>query len=176
MSKIGLKYPVYKGTTKKGVIAKAIQADISISTSDVKLFADDVVSESDVSFQSGTLTLNIDDLSAEMQTEFLGHAKNVATAEITANVDDINPFVGVGFYAVKMVAAVRKYRALWFPKIKFAEPSDSLATKGETLAFGTDSLVGTIFPNDAGDWKQEQTFATEAEAKTYLDGKSGITV
>lgn len=176
MARIGLRYPCYKGAVKKGVIAKAIQADVAITMSDGKLYADDVLIENDNSFQSGNITLNIDDLSAEMQTEFLGHAKNATTEEITANVDDISPFVGIGFYGVKMKAGVRSYRALWFPKVKFAEPSDSLATKGQSLAFGTDSIVGEIYADDAGDWKKEQTFATEALAKTYIEGKAGITV
>lgn len=174
MAKIGLKYPVYKGAVNKGVIAKAIQADIAITMSDGKLYADDVLVEDDNSFQSGTVTLNIDDLSVEMQTEFFGHAKDGVTAEITANVDDISPFVGIGFYGTKMKSGVRSYRALWLPKVKFAEPSDSLATKGQSYAFGTDSVVGSIYADESGDWKKEQTFATEAEAITYVKGKAGI--
>ena len=63
MAKIGLRYPVYKTTSTSGVIGKAIQADISITVNDVKLYADDVVSESDKSFQSGTILLEFDDLS-----------------------------------------------------------------------------------------------------------------
>ena len=74
MAKIGLKYPVYKGATTQGVIAKAIQADISITVNDVKLYADDAIAESDKSFRSGTLTLGVDDLSDAVQTAFLGHA------------------------------------------------------------------------------------------------------
>ena len=35
MAKIGLKYPVYKGATTQGVIGKAIQADITITTNNV---------------------------------------------------------------------------------------------------------------------------------------------
>ena len=53
MAKIGLKYPVYKTDSAAGVIGKAIQADISITVNDVKLYADDAVAESDKSFQNG---------------------------------------------------------------------------------------------------------------------------
>ena len=31
MARIGLRYPCYKGAVKKGVIAKAIQADVAIT-------------------------------------------------------------------------------------------------------------------------------------------------
>jgi phi13 family phage major tail protein len=172
LAKIGLKYPVYKTATAQGVIGKAIQADISISVNDVKLYADDGIAESDKSFQSGTITLGVDDLSDEIQTAFLGHA--VDDGEIIAKGADDNPYVSIGFYCVKMVKGVKKYRAIWLPKVQFAEPSDTNATKGETLAFATPVLEGTIMLDDNGDWKKEKTFATEAEAIAYLQNKSGV--
>lgn len=172
MAKIGLRYPVYKGATTKGVIGKAIQADISITINDVKLYADDVIAESDKSFQSGTITLEIDDLSDTIQTVFLGHA--VSDGEITAKGTDENPYVSIGFYGIKKVSGVRKYRAIWLTRVQFAEPSDTNATKGDTIAFATPVLEGTIMLDDNGDWKKEKTFATEAEAIAYLQAKSGI--
>lgn len=175
MAKIGLKYPVYKGAEKKGVIGKAIQADISITINDVKLYADDVVAESDKSFQSGTITLGLDDLSDDIQTEFLGHTKDTE-GEITAKGTDDSPYVGIGFYGVKKVNGIRKYRAIWLPKVQFGEPNDTNSTKGETVTFNTPVIEGTIMLDDNGDWKKEQTFDTEAEAKSYLEGKAGIVV
>lgn len=176
MAKIGLKYPVYKDSTGGGVIAKAIQADVSITVNNVSLYADDAIAENDKSFQSGTLTLGIDDLNEGVLTKLLGHTKDSESEEIASNIDDVAPFVGVGFYGVKMVNGVKAYRALWFPKVQFEEPADSMTTKGETIAFGTDSIVGTIMPDSTGTWKLEQTFETESAAVTYLNGKAGIVV
>jgi phi13 family phage major tail protein len=174
MAKIGLKYPVWRSTTTSecGVIAKAIQADIAISVNDVKLYADDAIAESDKSFQSGTITLGIDDLSDTVQTAFLGHTVN--EGEITASGTDQNPYVGIGFYGVKVVGGVRKFRAIWLPKVQFGEPADTNATKGDTVAFATPVLEGTIMLDDDGAWKYEQTFDTEAEAIAYLQAKSGV--
>lgn len=174
MAKIGLKYPVYKTATSQGVIGKAIQADISISVNDVKLYADDAIAESDKSFQSGTLTLGIDDLSDIIQAEFLGHTVGTDPAEIIAKGTDENPYVGIGFYGVKVVAGVKKFRAIWLPKVQFGEPADTNATKGDTVAFATPVLEGTIMLDDDGAWKYEQTFDTEAEAIAYLQAKSGV--
>lgn len=176
MAKIGLKYPVYKTSTKQGVIAKAIQADISITTSNVVLYADDAIAETDKSFQTGTITLGVDDLSDEIQAEFLGHTINEQIGEMTANVDDVSPYVGIGFYGVKIVNGVRKYRAIWLPKVQFAEPADTNATKGETVTFNTPVLEGTIMFDDDGNWKYENTFDTEQEAVSYLNDKAGIVV
>jgi phi13 family phage major tail protein len=172
MAKIGLKYPVYKAGSTAGVIGKAIQADISITTNDVKLHADDGIAESDKSFQEGTITLGIDDLSDAVQTAFLGHTVN--DGEITANCNDSSPYVSIGFYGVKQVNNVKKYRAIWLTKVQFAEPNDTNATKGENVVFNTPTLEGTIMLDDNGDWKKEKTFATEAEAIAYLQNKSGV--
>ena len=175
MAKIGLRYPVYKSATKSGVIGKAIQADINITTNNVNLYADDVIAESDRSFQSGTITLGVDDLSTEILAEFLGHALDTETGEMIAKASDISPYVAIGFYGVKKVNNVTKYRAIWLPKVQFSEPADTNATKGETLAFNTPVIEGTVMPDDTGAWKYENTFDSEADAKTYLETKAGIT-
>ena len=174
MAKIGLKYPVYKTTDSQGVIGKAIRADISIEVNDVKLYADDAIAESDKSFSGGTLTLGIDDLSDEVYATLLGHTVGTDPAEIVAKGSDDSPYVGIGFYGAKKVGGVRKYRAIWLPKVQFAEPADTNATKGETVEFQTPTLEGTIMLDDDGAWKYEQTFTTEQEAKAYLEGKAGI--
>ena len=171
MAKLGLQYPVYKSEKKSGVIAKAIQADISITVNNVPLYADDALAENDRSFQNGTLTLGIDDLKDEIQAEFLGHEIDEETGEITANKNDVSPYVGVGFFGTKKVNNIPKYRAVWLPKIQFGEPNDTNQTKGETVTWNTPVLEGAIMTDDAGDWKKEQTFDTIAEAKAYLDGK-----
>lgn len=173
MAKIGLKYPVYKSATKEGVIGKAIQADIAITVNNAFLYGDDGIAESDKSFQSGTITFGTDDLSDEIQVEFLGHVKS-AGGEITAKGADDSPYVGIGFYGVKKVNGARKYRAIWLPKVQFGEPNDTNSTKGETVTFNTPVLEGTVMLDDTGAWKYEQTFDTEAEAIVYLQDKSGV--
>ena len=42
---------------------------------------------------------------------FLGHV--ASDGELTAAGTDAIPYVSIGFYGVKMVAGVRKYRAIW---------------------------------------------------------------
>ena len=71
MAKIGLKNFRYgilteqlDGTATYGVgqkPAKAISCTVDITNNDVKLYADDALAESDTSFQSGSVTLGIDD-------------------------------------------------------------------------------------------------------------------
>jgi len=173
MAKIGLKYPVYKGSTG-GVIGKALTADITIETNNAELYADDAIAESDYSFKSGTISLGIDELSDAVQAEFLGHT--IVSDEMTAKSTDTPAYVGIGFYGVKMINGVRKYRAVFFPKVKFSEPSDSEKTQGESIEFGTSTLEGKILKNDLDKWKIEKTFALVADAIAYLNTAVGLAV
>lgn len=178
MAKIGLQYLAYKGAgtpPSKGVLAKAIQADLSIQLNEAKLYADDSVAESDKSFRDGTLTLGVDDLNDTIQKELLGHTIDTETGEITANGNDNNPYVSVGFVSISKKNGAQKFRALWLPKVQFAEPSETNQTKGENTSFSTPTMTGTIMLDDSGNWKYENSFATLALAKAYLDDKAGIT-
>lgn len=175
MAKIGLRYVVYNNEDgKNGIAGKAIQADISIQANDVKLYADDALAESDKSFQSGAITLGIDDLSDTVQADFLGHDVT-EEGEIVANKDDEPKETGIGFFGVKMVNNVKKFRAIWLHKVKFSEPNDDNQTKGENPAFSTPVLTGEIMVDDNGDWKSEQTFDTTQEAISYLNEKANYT-
>ena len=190
MAKIGLKYPVYSPATESdsaisygtgAVLAKAITANIAITTNDVKLYADDGLAESDHSFSSGTVSINVDDLCDAAKVALLDYLEGVTvdasigTKELTAGGSASPAYVGFGFYGKKVRNKVNYWRAIWLKKVQFAEPSDELKTKGESVEFGTPTLEGTIMVDVTGDWKEEATFSTEALAKAWLDGKAGIT-
>lgn len=175
MAKIGLKYPVFKNDNSCGVIGRGIKADIVIQSNSTELYSDDAVSETDNSFQNGTITMGIDDLSDNIQINFLGHVVD-ANGEITAAGEDVAPYNSIGFYGTKKVSGDKKYRAVWLKKVQFAEPNDSNQTKGSSTAFNTPEVVGKIMLDDSGSWKNEQTFDSESDAIAYLNGKAGIPV
>lgn len=189
MAKLGLKYPVYAIGTESGssisyadggVIAKAISANIAITTSDVKLFADDAVAESDRSFVSGTITLNGDDLSDAVKVALLGYTEGAQvdatldSKELSAGSSTTPATVGVGFYGKRVKSGVTTYRAVWLKKVQFAEPADDYATKGDTAEFLTPTLEGIIMVAADGKWKEEGTFSTEDAARAWLNTKTGI--
>ena len=188
MAKIGLKYPVYSPATETdsaitygtgAVLARAISANISIENNDVKLYADDVIAESDNSFASGTVTIGIDDLYDAAKVALLdyieGDTVDATTGAKELSVGAASPaYVGFGFYGKVIRNKVPYWRAIWLKKVQFAEPSDELATKGESVEFSTPELEGTIMMAADGKWKEEGTFSTEAGAKAWLDGKCGL--
>ena len=188
MAKVGLKYPVAAplkedGTYDAGyVIAKAIKANVTANSNDVKLYADDGVAESDKSFKDGSISLNVDDLTLKVYADMLGHAytaagtgANATPEKVVASVNDIAPFLGVGFYGEIRRNNKPLYLAKWLKKVQFSEPNDETETKGETTNFQTPTIEGTVFQASDGTWKEQAGFATEEAAVEWLNEKAGIT-
>ncbi len=180
MAKIGLKNFLYAilteaqdgtpsyGTPKKP--AKAISCSVSIENNDAKLYADDVLAESDTSFQSGTVTMGIDEEDQATMAEMLGHTVDQTSQAMIRNANDVAPYVGFGRIVVKMVNNVRRYKVEFLYKVKFSEPSQDDNTKGENLEFATSEIEGTVAALANGKWSESKTFDTETEAQTYLTG------
>ena len=181
MAKIGLRNFLFgilteqeDGTATYGVAqkpAKAISCSVSITNNEAKLFADDGLAESDTSFQSGTVTLGIDDDNDQMMATLLGHT--ITDGEIERNGDDVAPYVGLGRIITKMVGGVYKYKVEFLRKVKFSEPSQDDNTRGETLEFGTSTIEGQISKLADGRWSASKTFNTMQEAQEYLSSFFG---
>lgn len=156
----------YAGAKKP---AKAISCKVSISTSSATLYADDVLAENDTSFQSGTVTIGIDEEDNQTMADLLGHTLD-ADGELNRNANDTAPYVGLGRVVVKMVNGVRKYKVEFLHKVKFSEPSQDDKTKGENLEFTTSELEGNVSTLANGDWSKTKTFDTQEAAIEYLEG------
>lgn len=179
MAKIGLKNFLFGILTESGdpatatygtaqKPAKAISCNVSINSSDAKLYADDALAESDTSFVDGSVTLGIDDEDIEMMGTLLGHT--VTQGEMVRKSSDAAPYVGLGRIVTKMVGGAYKYKVEFLSKVKFKEPSQEDNTKGENLEFGTTEIEGTIACLADGTWSKAQTFDTLSAAQTYLNG------
>lgn len=158
--------PSYGGAHKP---AKAVSCSVSISNNSAALYADDTLAESDTSFNSGTVTIGIDDDDLETLAELLGHTYASATG-LVRNATDVAPYVGLGRVVVKMLNNVRKYKVEFLYKVKFGEPSQDDNTKGETLEFSTYEMEGTVAALANGKWSVAKVFDTQTEAITYLEG------
>lgn len=159
----------YGTATKPG---KAISCSVSITNNDAKLDADDAIAEADTSFQSGTVTLGIDDEDLTTMATLLGH--DIDNGEIVRNANDIAPYVGLGRIITKMVSGSLKYKVEFLNKVKFAEPSADENTKSsDGVEFGTSEIEGTIATLANGDWSQAKTFDSMTDAKSYLTALFG---
>lgn len=183
MAKIGLRNFLFgilteqeDGTATYGVAqkpAKAISCSVDISNNEATLYADDSLAESDTSFQSGTVTLGIDDEDDNTLATLLGH--EITEGEMVRNATDTAPYVGLGRIITKMVGGVYKYKVEFLKKVKFAEPSQEDNTKSESLEFNTSEIEGQISTLANGDWSASQTFTSLTEAQTYLNSFFGTT-
>lgn len=163
--------PSYDGAHQ---LAKAISCNVSITNNSAKLFGDDVLIESDTSFQSGTATLGFDDDDDPVMAALLGHTIS-QDGHMVRNSNDAAPYVGFGRVITKMVRGVYKYKVEFVHKVKFSEPSQENNTKGENLEFGTYTIEGIISTLANGDWSDTETFSTKEAAIAYLESLLGGT-
>ncbi len=187
MAQIGLKYLICSKLTETEtdttyaegrIMAYAIKADMNIEVNEGVLRGDDRIIENVKEFKSGKLTLNGDHLDYETRALILGHTlttiESGTNKKMTAKGSDDGAFVGVGFYATSIKNNIRGFRAIWLTKVKFGVPSESMETRGEAINFQTPTIEGTILTDVLDVWKEEATFPTEAEAKTWLNTMASI--
>ena len=157
--------PTYDGAKTLG---KAVSANVSITNNSATLYADNVLAESDTSFQSGTITCGVDEDADSTFAPLLGHT--ITEGVVVKKSTDVAPFVGVGRIITKMVSGVLYYKAEVLFKVKFAEPSQDDTTKGESIEFSTSEIEGTIATLADGKWCTSQTFTTKANALAFIQG------
>ena len=152
------------------MLAKAIKAELSIELVEAILHADDGVAEIIKDFKSGKLTLGVDDVGVTAAQDLTGATTDDNGVLISASENSGNP-VAVGFRAMKPNGT---YRYFWIYKVKFAVPSDSLATKGDSITFQTPKIEGTVMRRNKLDskgrhpWKAEVTEGDQGVAAATI--------
>lgn len=159
------------------VFEKVIDEKFAPEYNTAELYANDGIAESDYSFKKGTLSLTVADDDDKLCAELLGNTTETSGGEVTSNIEDVAPEFGYGHIIPKMVGGARKYKVEFFPRVKFTKITSDNKTRGESVEFSTTAIEGTVYPLETalnglkiGDWEKHQTFATLAEAETYLDG------
>ncbi len=138
-------------------LAKAMTAELSVELAEATLYADDGAAEVVKEFQSGTLTLGVDDIGAAVAEDLTGAKIDNNKVLVSCSEDGGVP-VAVGFRAKK---ANGKYRYFWLYRVKFGIPATNLTTKGESIEFSTPSIEGTVLRRNKVDgqghhpWKAE---------------------
>lgn len=155
-------------------LVKVIDEKFSGEFNSAELYADDVLAESDYSFKKGTLTITLEDDNDKIEADLMGNT--ITENEVTRNVNDSAPEVGYGHIVVKMVGGVKKWKVEFFPRVKFTKMTTDAKTRGESVEFTTTSAEAVVYPlaeaingMNVGTWEMHETFATEAEAETFLN-------
>ena len=178
-------YAVNQGTvsySSGASLAKAVNVDIAPESGDaIKFYADNAVAETAAVFTGGTLTLDIDSLSAAVAAALLGLTVATVTtpsgSEIAYKSGAVAPYVGVGCIFKNIIGGSEAWMGVVLTKVQFQAPELNQATQGETMEFTAPQLTATIMRDDSSDavWKYEGYFTTEANAESWVKGKLGIT-
>ena len=132
-------------------------AELSVELAEATLYADDGAAAVVKEFQSGTLTLGVDDIGVTVAQDLTGATIDGNKVLVSTSEDGGTP-VAVGFRAKK---ANGKYRYFWLYRVKFGIPATNLTTKGESIEFSTPSIEGTVTRRNKVDgqgkhpWKAE---------------------
>ena len=147
----------------------AISASITPNSAEASLYGDDKLLEYSSSFQNATVSLTVADDNDEVFADLLGRKKEDATGRYRSNINDVAPYVGFGYIVSKMINGKTKYRAQFFPKMKFKVFVPEASTKGENLEFKTITVEGMTMPNKYGDWESHIDVDSLAAAQEELN-------
>ena len=139
------------------MLAKAISAELSVELAEATLYADDGPAEIIKEFKGGKLALGVDDI-GKAAAEVLTGATTDSKGVLVSTSEDSGQTVAIGFRAKK---GNGKYRYFWLYKVKFAVPSDSLATKGDSITFQTPKIEGTVMRRNKLDGKGRHPWKAE---------------
>ena len=129
----------------------AISASITPNSAEASLYGDDKLMEYSSSFQNATVSLSAADDNDAVFVDLLGRKKETATGRYRSNINDVAPYVGFGYIVSEMINSKTKYRAQFFPKMKFKVFAPEVSTKGENLEFKTIAVEGMTMPSKYGD-------------------------
>jgi phi13 family phage major tail protein len=186
MATIGLDRLYYASVTEAPVtgeetygtpimLAKAISAELSVELAEATLYADDGAAEIIKEFKGGKLALGVDDIGRAAAETLTGATTDDNGVLVSASEDSGKP-VAIGFRAKKSNG---KYRYFWLYKVKFAVPSDTLATKGDSITFQTPKIEGTVSRRNKLDgngrhpWKAEVNEDDTGVAASVISGWYG---
>lgn len=189
MAYIGMRYSVFAPIASEAaennptygtpvILDKPISASVSFTRSENPLYAGDVVAETDNSITGGTISLNLEDLTAEHKTAMLGVLAD-AGSEYYEETDAPGAAGGYGYIRPLKKAGVVAYEAYWVYKVQFSQAEDSAQTKAESVEWQTPTIEGTIMGiyNDTSGtakFRRFNRFETYAEAKAFIDTLAGV--
>ena len=162
------------------VVAEAVSANLSWNRADGHFYGDDVELDSDNGVLGYTISFEPMGLSDSTRNKLLG--ETVSSSEYTVT-DAASPDVGFGYIRVMRAkgasTVTTSYEAWWFQKLKFSVSSEETRTKEQNIEWRVPTLEGTgagVSLDATGrlSFAQHKTFDTLASAKSYLNGKAGI--
>lgn len=152
----------------------------SVAFNEGRQYGDDILKEHINEFKELTVDVEVAELSIAVAGAVFGAkatpGENGAGGEIVYSDADVAPWGGLAFVSCKLINNVRKFRGIFYPKVKAAMQGETYTTKGDsiTLTGGKLHFVGVTAAN--GVFKAESDdFDTYDAAKAWCNAKLGGT-
>lgn len=129
-------------------LERSIKAKISPKTSSEKLYSDDSVEEILNNFDSCDVEIELNQLTIASRALLQG--SKIVDGMLVESKDDLAPEVALGFRSKKSNG---KYRYVWLLKGKFEHTEDEYETIGEKPTPKTNSLKGSFYSRNDGNWR-----------------------
>ena len=129
-------------------LERSIKAKITPKTSSEKLYSDDSVEDILNNFDSCDVEIEVNQLTIASRALLQG--SKVIDGVLVENKDDIAPDLALGFRSKKSNG---KYRYVWLLKGKFEHTEDEYETIGEKPTPKTNSLKGSFYGRNDGNWR-----------------------
>lgn len=160
------KLPVYRdeGPVELG---RLVKADLTVNNASGELYAGNVLAESLSLFASGSLAVETDDMEDDVASVVYGC--EVVDKTVHYKIGDQPPEGGLAYYKNLMRRGVPMVKGIFHPRVKAALGNDSAQTRNNSITFTTTATTFTIFGSNSEDWRITEEFATEKEAKAWVD-------
>jgi len=148
-------------------VSPLINVKITPKTNSDGLYANNRQVERVTSLGDIDVEFETQDLPLEVQAVLLGHTLDPVTGVMAYNVDDVAPYVALGF---KIKKGNLKYKYVWLLKGNFEELSEEYATQEDKSKFATPKLKGGFMARKDGKWKfsADQDSGTTPITDTFL--------
>ena len=165
------------------VVSEARGATVHWETESGEFYGDDIRLDAMNGIIGYTLDFESTGLADTVRASLLGEVKGSGDEYKITGAG--GPDVGFGYIKVMRddsgASVAYSYEAWWYYRLKFAEPNEEARTQERNIEWRTPTINGTgmgVFLSSGAevpDFAEHKTFATLAAAKTYLNGKAGIT-
>jgi phi13 family phage major tail protein len=154
-----------------------VRVDQGEEREDASFFADDHKIDRYNGVNGATLSIELARLTTDMREDILGHV--AGTGSVYTVTENEAPFLGVGFITKDRYKGTNKYIAYWYYKVQFSEGNRTWNTKGDAMAFQTNSLDGeavgvTLEAAGKVSFYTYTEVETEAAAVAWLKTQAGI--
>lgn len=170
---------VYSGGKAK--LDYLCRVDMGENRGKVNEYADGHEIDVEQSMSEATVNLELANTDADIKKDLLGYQTAGSGSDELNLTDDDPPYVGVGFILMNRFKGAVTYEAYWYYKVQFVTAGQTSSTKTEQVAWEHETINGTgvsvqLAASGANIFRSEKlACTTEAAARTWLNGKAGIT-